>query len=219
MNQAQKTLRLCGEDLSASQRSHICAFFRTSDERYRVLMPFIREGMEQGDKALHIVNPSLRTDHTQRISEGGIDAVRAEVEGQLEVIGWYDGPLHGGRFNLREWIASLPVVLGNGRTQGFPLTRLIADMEWLLKDRDATHRALEFECRVNLALPKDGDVAICAYDLDKFGGAMVVDALRTHPMVLISGMVQHNPFYVPPEELLNELNAREPPNIGSSATA
>jgi len=49
--------------------------------------------MEQGDKAIHIVNPSLRTDHTQRISEGGIDAERAEVEGQLEIIGWYDGPL------------------------------------------------------------------------------------------------------------------------------
>jgi hypothetical protein len=219
MNQAQKTVHLCGEDLSAFQRSHICAFFRTSEERYRMLMPFIREGMEQGDKAIHIVNPSLRTDHTQRISEGGINAGRAEVEGQLEVIGWYDGPLRGGRFNLSEWITSLPVVLENGRTQGFPLTRLIADMEWLLKDREATHRALEFECRVNLALPKDGDVAICAYDLDKFGAAMVVDALRTHPMVLISGMVQYNPFYVPPEELLKELNAHESANTGSSATA
>jgi hypothetical protein len=184
-----------------------------------MLMPFIREGMEQGDKALHIVNPSLRTDHTQRISEGGIDAGRAEVDGQLEIIGWYDGPLRGGRFNLSEWVASLPEVLGNGRTQGFPLTRLIADMEWLLKDPEANHRALEFECRVNNALPKDGDVAICAYDLDKFGAAMVVDALRTHPMVLISGIVQHNPFYVPPEELLKELDAREPPDIGSPATA
>jgi len=81
MNQAQKTLRLCGEDLSASQRSHICAFFRTSDERYRVLMPFIREGMEQGDKAVHIINPSVRSQHTQRISEAGIDAARAEVKG------------------------------------------------------------------------------------------------------------------------------------------
>jgi len=219
MKDTQQTVHLCGEALSESQRSHICAFFHTSDERYRVLMPFIREGMEQGDKAVHIINPSVRSQHTQRISAAGIDAARAEVEGQLEIVGWYDGPLRGGRFNLSEWIASLPLVLGNGRTQGFPLTRLIADMEWLLKDREANHRALEFECRVNLALPKDGDVAICAYDLDKFDAAMVIDALRTHPMVLISGIVQYNPFYVPPEELLKELNAREFPNMGSSATA
>src|SRR5436305_3928409 len=57
---------------------HICTFFHTSDERYRVLMPFIREGMEQGDRALHIVNPSVRNEHAQRIAEAGIDASRAE---------------------------------------------------------------------------------------------------------------------------------------------
>src|SRR5215813_8928102 len=142
MNGTQKTVRLCGEDLSESQRSHICAFFRTADERYRVLMPFIREGMAQGDKAVHIINPSVRSQHTQRISEAGIDAARAEGEGQLEIVGWYEGPLRGGRFNHSEWLASLPVVLHNGRTQGFPLTRLIADMSWLMNHPDARDRAL-----------------------------------------------------------------------------
>lgn len=217
MNQAQKTVRLCGEDLSASQRSHICAFFRTSDERYRMLMPFIREGMEQGDKAIHIVNPSLRTDHTQRINEGGIDAGKAEGEGQLEIVGWYDGPLRGGRFNQSEWLASLSVVLNNGRTQGFPINRFIADMEWLLDNPDVMDRALEFECRANLALPKAGDIVICAYDLDKFGAEMVINALRTHPTVIIGGMVQHNPFYVPPEQLLKELSGGESSETSSPA--
>jgi len=219
MNQAEKTIRLCGEELSPSERFHICAFFRTSDERYRVLMPFIREGIEQGDKALHIVNPSLRGDHTQRITEAGIDANKAEDEGQLEIMGWYDGPLRSGRFDQTEWLESLPVVMNSGRTQGFPLTRLVADMQWLLNNPDATDRALEYECRANLVLPKDGDVAICAYDLDKFDAALVVDALRTHPMVLISGIVQHNPFYVPPEELLRELEERELRENESAASA
>jgi len=48
------------------------------------------------------------------------------------------------------------------------------------------------------------------YDLDKFGAAMVVDALRTHPMVLSAESFSTIRFYVPPEELLKELNAREP---------
>ena len=30
---------------------HICAFFHSSDEEYRVLLPFIREGIERGEKA------------------------------------------------------------------------------------------------------------------------------------------------------------------------
>jgi hypothetical protein len=57
MSGTRKSVRLFGENLEEGM--HICTFFRTSAERYRVLMPFIREGMEQGDRALHIVNPAL----------------------------------------------------------------------------------------------------------------------------------------------------------------
>ena len=37
---------------------HICAFFHSPDEEYRVLLPFIREGIERGEKAFHIVDPA-----------------------------------------------------------------------------------------------------------------------------------------------------------------
>jgi hypothetical protein len=52
--------------------------------------------MEQGDRALHIVNPSLRGEHVQRIAEVGVDTARAEVDGQLEIIGWDEAYLRGG---------------------------------------------------------------------------------------------------------------------------
>src|SRR5258707_2290 len=212
MSGARKSVRLFGEHLNEGM--HICTFFRTSTERYRVLMPFILEGMEQGDRAFHIVNPSLRTEHAQRITEAGIDTERAEVEGQLKIIGWDDAPLRGGSFNQSAMLSLLPVLLNDGRTLGFPITRLISDMAWVLKDLGALDRLLEFECRVNLALPKAMDIVICAYDLDKFGASIVIDALRTHPIVLIGGIVQRNPFYVPPEELLKELDERESAETG-----
>jgi hypothetical protein len=217
MTAKRKSVRLFGENLDEGM--HICTFFRTSAERYRVLMPFILEGMEQGDRAFHIVNPSLRTEHAQRITEAGIDAARAEVEGQLEIIGWDEAPLRGGIFNQSAWLSLLPELLNDGRTRGFPITRFISDMTWVLNDSGAPDRLLEFESRTNLALPKAGDIVICAYDLDKFGAEIVIDALRTHPIVLIGGIVQRNPFYVPPEELLKELNERDSPETGWPASA
>jgi hypothetical protein len=217
MSGTRKSVRVFGENLDEGM--HICTFFRTSAERYRVLMPFIREGMEQGDRALHIVNPSQRSEHTQRIAEAGIDPAPAEVEGQLEIIGWDEAPLRGGNFNQSAMLSLLPMLLNDGRTRGFPVTRFIADMEWVLNDPGALDRLLEFECSVNLALPKAGDIVICAYDLDKFGASIVIDALRTHPIVLIGGIVQRNPFYVPPEELLKEVNERESPETGWPASA
>src|SRR4030081_3581871 len=132
MSGTRKSVRLFGEYLDEGM--HICTFFRTSAERYRVLMPFVREGMEQGDRAFHIVNPSVRSEHAHRIAEAGIDAARAEVEGQLEIIGWDEAHLRGGSFNQSAMLALLPALLNDGRTRGFSITRFIADMAWVLND-------------------------------------------------------------------------------------
>jgi hypothetical protein len=36
----------------------------------------------------------------------------------------------------------------------------------------------------------------------------VLDILRTHPMVIVGGTLQENPFFVPPDEMLRELRSR-----------
>jgi hypothetical protein len=36
----------------------------------------------------------------------------------------------------------------------------------------------------------------------------VLDIMRTHPMVIIGGVLQENPFFVPPDEMLAELRER-----------
>jgi hypothetical protein len=36
----------------------------------------------------------------------------------------------------------------------------------------------------------------------------VIDIMRTHPMVIIGGVLQENPFYVPPDQFLAELRSR-----------
>lgn len=36
-----------------------------------------------------------------------------------------------------------------------------------------------------------------------------MDIMRTHPMVVIGGLLQANPFFVEPDEFLRELRARE----------
>jgi hypothetical protein len=49
---------------------------------------------------------------------------------------------------------------------------------------------------------------ICSYDASRFDGSFTIDILRTHPMVLIGGVLQENPFFVPPSELLRERSQR-----------
>jgi hypothetical protein len=43
--------------------------------------------------------------------------------------------------------------------------------------------------------------------------------MRTHPMIIIGGILQENPFFVPPDEFLRELRQRQSPSGASCASA
>jgi hypothetical protein len=45
--------------------------------------------------------------------------------------------------------------------------------------------------------------------LHQFGAEVVMDVMRTHPAVIIGGILQENPYFVPPDEMLREIRERE----------
>jgi len=47
----------------------------------------------------------------------------------------------------------------------------------------------------------------------------VIDIMRTHPMIIIGGLLQRNPFFVPPEEFLREIRQRRTMRPSPSSTA
>jgi hypothetical protein len=81
-------VRLAGSVLSRS--CHVCAFFHSKEEEYRVLMPFIKDGFENGDRAFHVVDPKHRPDHLKRLEQEGIDVANAQANGQLDVRRWQE---------------------------------------------------------------------------------------------------------------------------------
>ena len=139
---------------------HICAFFHSSDEEYRVLLPFIREGIEHGEKAFHIVDPKLIDDHSRRLREAGIDTEATSQRGQLVVKRWQDAYLRDGHFDQDRMLALIEEVLSAGPKEGYPLTRLVAHMEWALEDFPGVDDLVEYETRLNFLLPKYKDPVI-----------------------------------------------------------
>ena len=90
-----------------------------------------------------------------------------------------------------------------------PRIRMVADMGWVVGQQNVSDLLIEFEARANFIHPKHAHIVICVYDTAKFGGDVLIDILRTHPMALIGGMLQVNPFFVPPAEFLAELRSRD----------
>jgi hypothetical protein len=153
-----QSVRLAGAVLD--RKRHVCAFFHSKGEEYQVLLPFVREGFEHGDRAFHIVDPRLRDEHLRRLAEEGIDVGEAEARGQLQVRRWEDAYLRDGHFDQDRMLALIEEVLQDGKAAGFPLTRLVANMEWALEDRPGVEDVVEYETRLNFVLPKYDD-AVC----------------------------------------------------------
>src|SRR5258705_1387252 len=157
-SESNRPIRFAGSVLGAQR--HVCAFFHSSDEEYRVLLPFIKEGFECGEKAFHIVDPKLREEHLQRLASAGIDVVAAEQSSQFELRNWADAYLRDGHFDQNRMLALIQEVLEGARQQGFLLTRLGANMEWALEDRPGVDDLVEYETRLNYILPRYKDPVI-----------------------------------------------------------
>ncbi len=199
-------VRLAGRTLKKTR--HICAFFHSREEQDRVLMPFFKEGAERGEKLFHVVDARKHDEHVAACAQCGIDVDKAQASGQLEIRHWEDAYLKDGYFDGDRMVSVLKEVLEANRAK-YRLSRLMGNMEWALESAPGVTDIVEYETKLNYLLANYPDPVVCVYDLNKHSGSVIMDILRTHPMVIIGGVLQENPLYVEPDVFLAELGQRK----------
>jgi hypothetical protein len=188
---------------------HVCAFFSSPEEEYGALLPFVRDGLERGERAYLVLRSEYRQNHLEQLRGIGIDVTATQERRQLEVATVEETYLRGGRFNPDAMLDLIQQTLRTGTTLGFPLTRLIAHVaEKILEDWSNADEWIKYEARLNEVLPAYDDPVICTYDTNLITGTIAVDVLRTHPATIVGGMLYENPFFVQPRDLLRQLQER-----------
>jgi hypothetical protein len=99
-------------------------------------------------------------------------------------------------------MALLKETILQSRAEGFQRVRLLGHMEWAIEGWPGGERLAEYESLVNNLLNHLKQPAICAYDISRFSGLVIMDVLRAHPYTIIDGVLRENPYYVPPEKFL-----------------
>jgi MEDS: MEthanogen/methylotroph, DcmR Sensory domain len=184
---------------------HVCAFFRSPDEEYNTLLPFMLDGLGRGERAYHVLRSEYGDQHLQRLRGAGVDVPAARQRGQLEVAIVEETYLRGGRFDPDAMLALIEETLKAGTARGFPLTRLIAHVaEKILEDWSNADEWIKYEARLNEVLPAYDDPVICTYDTNLITGTIALDVLRTHPVAIVGGLLHENPFFVSPHAILDQ---------------
>jgi AcrR family transcriptional regulator len=184
--------RLAGEELR--EHRHVCVFVDGPADAHELLLPFILEGFDQGDRAVHLVDPKRRDAHIERLRSSGIDVSAATASRQLEVLTWEESYLRGGSLDGSAQLSFVRDRFAEGPGLGYSRTRLIGSMEWALGTETASE-LLGFEARVDELLRKLPDVAICTYDLNRQSARTIAEVFEHHPVAIVGGVLRtsHRP--------------------------
>jgi hypothetical protein len=187
---------------SVPSGTHICAFYRGPAGRDDVVMPFLADGIRGGQKCICVLESLAPADVLVRLDRQV--ALGDSVEtGQLELATPADAYLLSGTFStddmLSYWQQAAAAAQG---AKGSGVLRATGEMPSVLNHPDGRKEFFRYEARLTGVVASLPAVIFCLYDLQRFGAEVLMDTLRTHPMVVVDGVVHDNPYYVDPGEFL-----------------
>ncbi|HEX2264431.1 MAG TPA: MEDS domain-containing protein [Pseudonocardiaceae bacterium] len=195
------TLELGIPGLQLTMGDHICAFYRGCGERDEILIPYLQAGLRIGDKCICVVDAADPREVLAALgSEMEVD--RWISDSQLELRASTDAYLRSGRFCTEEMLAFWENFIGPAVAGRFRFARSVGEMTWALRQAPGVEELVGYESELNRFLPRYPQVILCLYDLERFSGEIIIDVLKTHPRVLLGGMVLDNPYYLEPDEFL-----------------
>lgn len=201
-NQGDVSLQGLERIVDSRPGSHICLLYRNEEEHRVVLTEYIRRGLERGERVVYIVDASTAEQIREFLRQAGIDVESAERRGQLLFLTSQEAYLREGSFDPQRMIALLKEETEKALTAGFTGLRVTGEMTWALRGLPGSERLIEYEALLNEFFPGSACTGLCQYDVRRFPPGILLDVLRTHPVVALGMHLHENPFYVPPKEFL-----------------
>jgi len=181
---------------------HACLIFESADQQRVAVVPFIKAGLQRGERCLYLFDESTGTDTPSVLRADGVDLDAARERGQLVLLAAGESYLRDRSFDPDRMIALLARATADARADGFAGLRITGEMTWALNLVPGVERLMEYEARLNDFFPAHDCLALCQYSRARFPAEIIRDVIRTHPIVIHGGRVCRNPHYLPPRELL-----------------
>ena len=186
-------------DLSVTVGDHISHYYQNDTESHDVVVGFLAAGLHSGrDKCVYLCQDETWSRVEGQLAQCGIDIAAAMASGQLLVDEGRPSPEEL-RTRLHAALAEIP--------DPFRTLRWVGDMTWSFGQMADTETLMEWETMCNV-VESPPAVFLCQYDLRRFVGSVIIDAMKSHPLSIIGNTVHQNPCYVDPEAFLTEIRNR-----------
>ena len=181
---------------------HLCSIYESPEEHFAVAIPFIRIGLDRGEKCIYIADDGTEAVVRDAMYAEGIDVERAIATDSLVLEKKEAAYLKHGSFDP-EWMFTFWAdATAEATSQGFSALRATGETEWVLRGAPGLERWMEYESRLTHILAHHNCFALCQYNRQLFPPELVLDIIRTHATVIYRGLVCRNMYHLPAEEFL-----------------
>ena len=202
MNLASERTPLIESLEQLGPHDHFCSIYENPEEHYAVAIPFMRMGLDRGEKCIYIADDGTLGDVRKAMQLGGINVDRATESNAFVLATKEQAYLKHGSFDP-DWMFSFwKEATDSAMSEGFSALRVTGETEWVVRGGRGLERWMEYESRLTHALSENNCSALCQYNRPCFPPEVILDVIRTHPVVIYRGTVCRNLYYVPADEFL-----------------
>jgi len=168
-----------------------------------MLAPFLRQGLERGEKVLYIIDAHAAETVVRYLEEEGVNTGVYLASGQLSILTYDETYTREGTFDPERMIALLRDETERALSEGYSALRATGEMTWALRGLPGSQHLIRYEALLNEFFRDSECLAICQYDRRRFSPETLLDVLRTHPIAMVGTEIYDNFYYLPPTKLLS----------------
>ncbi|HEY7465958.1 MAG TPA: MEDS domain-containing protein [Dehalococcoidia bacterium] len=186
-----------GQIVSFDRGAHACLLFRTFDEQKEVVLPFVRDGLQNGEQCVYVAAEQPVDEWRRELQAYGVDVQTELRNGRLVISSgesWLKADAFDSMTNARLVWPMMEQAFG--RFRGI---RLVIDAGWMLAPPVSVEALCHWEATINPLIDGDYEARVlCQYNLSRHSAPVIHAALRTHPILLLDGRLRTNPYYEAP---------------------
>jgi excisionase family DNA binding protein len=170
-----------------SVERHICLFFANQEEQWQMMHPYLLEHLRASVPVLYIQDSTPPERIMELLRAEGLLVDDLITRGLLKILPPEEAYLLTGRFDAQRMLAFMESAILGALAAGHDRVFLTGEMTWSLPNTPGAESMMQYEALLNPLVDKyPGVTIVCQYDLKRFDGPSVLEALLTHPSVHVS---------------------------------
>jgi ABC-type transporter Mla MlaB component len=172
--------RLAALGMPVRPGEHACCHFAQADDRERLAVAFVRDGLHRGDKVVYFFDGDDAAALMARLKRLDPAFEPAMRRGQFEIRRARDAYVPNGCFEADRMLALLREEHDRARAEGYGGLSVTGEMPGVICELPGGEQLGAYEARIEGDIDAPSYSVLCQYDHGRFGPELLSDVIEAH---------------------------------------